>query len=152
MCGLAQMGRGATSLYCERPGSQGGTHISVEDLRNKRHFPRMNGRMVFRRAIETLTEELAALFDDHTIDPATHDLLLVPHQANRRINDYLADHFNIPPERVMHTIESYGNTTAASIPMALDIARQRDLIGPETLVVHAAFGSGFTWGTALVAM
>ena len=108
----------------------------------------MNGRQVFRRAIETLTREITHLVHSHPIDPAR--LLLIPHQANRRINEHLAKQLGIDDDQVIHTIESYGNTTAASIPMALDVAKKAGRLSPGTQVVHAAFGSGYTWGTALV--
>lgn len=147
---LGSDGAGAEQLWCERPGARGGTHITREDLRDKRHFPSMNGRAVFRRAIETLERELRATFDAHGIDPADERLVLVPHQANRRINEHLARTLGVPDEHVVHTITEYGNTTAASIPMAFDVARRDGRIAPGSLVVHAAFGSGYTWGVGVV--
>ena len=145
---LGADGSGAESLCCERPGSKDGVHLTIEDLRRKRHFPKMNGRAVFRHAIETLTEQLSSLSKRYDLDPS--EVLFVPHQANRRINEHLADSLGIPSDRVVHTIEHFGNTTAASIPMALDVARREGRVQPGTNVVHAAFGSGFTWGSSLV--
>lgn len=151
---LGANGAGAMSLQCERPGSRGGTHISIEHLRNKKHYPRMNGRQVFRHAIETLTRELSELFDAHDLNtPERRErVFMIPHQANRRINEHLAEKLELDPTRLIHTIEEFGNTTAASIPMALDVARARGLIGEGSLIVHAAFGSGFTWGTGLISL
>ena len=149
---LGSDGSGAEQLWCERPGSRGGSHITREDLRDGRHYPSMNGRAVFRRAIETLERELRAMLETHGIDPADERLVFVPHQANRRINEHLARALGVPPEHVVHTITDYGNTTAASIPMALDVARRTGRAGEGSLVVHAAFGSGYTWGVAVVEM
>jgi hypothetical protein len=72
--------------------------------------------------------------------------LLVPHQANRRINEFVAQKLNIPPEKVIHNIEKYGNTTAASIPLALSEAIGEGRVKEGDLVLFAAFGAGFTWG------
>ncbi len=76
--------------------------------------------------------------------------LLVPHQANRRINEFVAQKLEIPPEKVIHNIEKYGNTTAASIPLALSEAIGEGRVKEGDLVLFAAFGAGFTWGAGLV--
>jgi len=150
---LGADGSGAEQLWCELPGSRGGEHITEEDLRAGRHFPMMNGRAVFRHAVSTLTREVTALLEDHGLDDdARASLVVVPHQANQRINELVAKQLRLNAERVVHTISHFGNTTAASIPMAFDIARRDGRIAPGALVVHAAFGSGYTWGTALVRM
>lgn len=149
---LGADGAGARSLCLERPGTLSGAHLTVQHLRQGKHYPSMNGRQVFRNAINTLTRELGELFERHQMrEPENFDrLLLVPHQANRRINEQLARHFKLPEEQVVHTIERYGNTTAASIPMALCDARDEGRLKDGTLVVHAAFGSGYTWGTSVI--
>ncbi len=149
---LGADGAGAEQLWCEAPGSLLKPHLDAQVLAQKRHFPRMNGRAVFRHAIQTLERELKALLKAHDLDAAEarRALWLVPHQANRHINEHVAQALGLAPERVIHTIEGFGNTTAASIPMALDVARGQGLVGPGSLLLHAAFGSGFTWGTALV--
>jgi 3-oxoacyl-[acyl-carrier-protein] synthase III len=147
---LGADGAGAHLLMCERPGSQFHPSISVEDIEAGRHFPVMEGRTVFRRAVELLVRELQALFERNGVDPIAEDVLLVPHQSNRRINETVAARLGIAEHRVVHTIADYGNTTAASIPMALDIARRDGRAKAGTLVALAAFGSGLTWGTGLV--
>ena len=149
---LGADGSGAMNLCMERPGARGGVHITPAHLRLGKHYPSMNGRQVFRHAITLLTRELKGLFARHHLDraEALERLVLVPHQANRRINEHVASELGLDPERVVHTIDRYGNTTAASIPMALDLARREGRIAPGALIVHAAFGSGYTWGTALV--
>lgn len=151
---LGADGSGAEHLCCERPGTRSGTHITVEDIRNKRHYPTMNGRTVFRYAISTLMREINALTERHAelLDARRADLIMVPHQANQRINEHLATQLGLSEDQVIHTIENHGNTTAASIPMALDIARRDGRIKEGALIMHAAFGSGFTWGTGLIGL
>ena len=145
---LGADGEGAENLWCEVPGSLHKPHIDVALLRARKQFPQMRGRAVFRHAVTVLQRELTALLETHQLDP--NEIILVPHQANMRINEMLGQQLQIPQSQIVHTISQFGNTTAASIPMALDCARKQGLIQPETMIVHAAFGSGFTWGTALV--
>lgn len=149
---LGADGSGAPHLCLERPGTLGGAHLTVEHLRRGKHYPSMNGRQVFRHAIGTLTRELEALMERHDLHEPERfaRIVLVPHQANRRINEQLARHFGLAEHQVVHTIDDYGNTTAASIPMAFDLARRQGKLSAGSLVIHAAFGSGYTWGTALV--
>jgi 3-oxoacyl-[acyl-carrier-protein] synthase-3 len=85
-------------------------------------------------------EVLAA--SGHTLDQVA---LIVPHQANRRIGDAVAERLGVAPEKVFQNIERYGNTTAASIPIALTEARAQGLVKEGDLVVLAAFGAGFAW-------
>lgn len=147
---LGADGSGARNLWCELPGTAKRPHITREDLDDGRHYPQMRGRAVFRAAVEHLERELGSLFDRNGLDPATHDVLLVPHQANRRINEMVAARLGVPDNQVVHTIDEYGNTTAASLPMALDTARRSGRARQGRLVAMAAFGSGYTWGTALL--
>jgi 3-oxoacyl-[acyl-carrier-protein] synthase-3 len=152
---LGANGAHAEALWCEAPGARMRPHITAADIARGRHYPKMLGRAVFRHAIEVLSREVERLLVDHGIAPgstARQELWFVPHQANRRINEYLVEQLGLNPDRTLHTIKDYGNTTAASIPMALDVAREEAGMGPGALVLHAAFGSGFTWGTALVRM
>ncbi|WP_158542296.1 3-oxoacyl-ACP synthase III family protein [Lujinxingia litoralis] len=145
---LGADGRGARLLYCDRPGAAAHPSITVEDLEAGRHFAQMDGRPVFRRAVELLSEKVSAIIASHQLDPA--QVVLVAHQSNRRINELVAQRAAIPEARVMHTIEQWGNTTAGSIPMALDLARRQGTVKPGDPVIMAAFGSGLTWGTALM--
>ncbi|QDG52622.1 ketoacyl-ACP synthase III [Persicimonas caeni] len=152
---LGADGKGAEALWCEAPGSTSRPHISSDDLEDGRHFPHMKGRTVFRDAVRTLEREITALFDRHGVgehDAATalDDILLVPHQANRRINEMVAKNLGLRDDQVVHTIDQFGNTTAASLPMALDIARRDGRARSGQMVAMAAFGSGYTWGTALL--
>lgn len=151
---LGADGSGAEHLCCERPGTRSGTHITIEDIRNKRHYPVMNGRTVFRYAISTLLRELEGLSARHAalLEQHRERVMMVPHQANRRINEHIATQLGLADRQVIHTIENHGNTTAASIPMALDIARRDGRLSEGALIMHAAFGSGFTWGTGLIGL
>lgn len=145
---LGADGKGAQQLWCEAPGSSLRPHIDVQSLAQGRHYPQMNGRAVFRHAVQTLEREVKSLLDDHEIDCAS--LRFVPHQANQRINEILAKSLGILPEHTIHSIVDYGNTTAASIPMALDLGRKDGRLKAGDMILHAAFGSGFTWGVALL--
>ncbi len=145
---LGADGRGAEALWCEVPGSLSRPHISADDIDQRRHYPHMKGRTVFRDAVRTLEREISALFERNAV--SLDEVLLVPHQANRRINEMVSKGLGLPDEQVVHTIERFGNTTAASLPMALDIARKNGRATKGRLVAMAAFGSGYTWGTALL--
>jgi 3-oxoacyl-[acyl-carrier-protein] synthase-3 len=104
----------------------------------------MNGRQVFKNAAvrfpEVIHEVVASA--GHTLEDVA---LVVPHQANRRIGDAVADRLGLPAEKVFQNIERYGNTTAASIPIALTEARDAGRVREGDLVVLAAFGAGFAW-------
>lgn len=147
---LGSDGRGAENLMCRAPGSASRPHLDVSTLDQKHQFPEMKGRAVFRAAVERLEKEVASLLDDHGLAP--DEILFVPHQANLRISEMVASRLGIPDDRVVATIQHHGNTTAASIPSAFDVARRADRMPPGTPVVIAAFGSGYTWGSALVQM
>lgn len=110
---------------------------------------RMNGREVFRHAIQKISgviEEtlLQAGYASDEID------LFVPHQANKQILDGIAKKLNVPPERIVMTLDRHGNTSAASIPLALNHAFEHHLLGENKLVLLEAMGGGFTWGAILV--
>ncbi len=109
---------------------------------------RMNGREVFRHAVQKISgviEEtlLAAGYAADEID------LFVPHQANKRILDGIANKLGVPPERIVITLDKHGNTSAASIPLALNHAFEQHLLGENKLVLMEAMGGGFTWGAVL---
>jgi 3-oxoacyl-[acyl-carrier-protein] synthase-3 len=113
------------------------------------YYPHMNGNFVFKHAVtrfqEVIMEALAAVGKDKAdID------LLIPHQANLRISQYIQVKMGLAPEKVFNNIMKYGNTTAASIPIALSEAKAEGRIREGDLLCLAAFGSGFTWGSALI--
>jgi 3-oxoacyl-[acyl-carrier-protein] synthase-3 len=118
----------------------GGSRLSPTQVAGQ-DFIKMSGREVFRGAIKLMTE-LGTRFG-----PASFDLL-VAHQANRRILDEFAAKLKIDPAKVFMNIQRYGNTSAASIPLALNEAWETGLLKPDDRLLMLAFGAGYTWGGA----
>ncbi len=142
-------GSGAKELWIEAPASAYMPRITHEMIDNRSVWPAMNGKQVFRWATTKMPEVARAVLERNETTIADIDLL-VPHQANRRINEFVAQKLELPPEKVVHNIQRYGNTTAASIPLALSEAIQQERAKKGDLILMAAFGSGFTWGASLV--
>ena len=112
---------------------------------------RMRGREVFRHAVVNLAEVLGEVLDDAGV--ASDDIdWIVPHQANARILDATARKLGLPAEKVVVTVDRHANTSAASVPLALDVARRDGRIAAGDLVMLEAMGGGFTWGASLVRM
>jgi 3-oxoacyl-[acyl-carrier-protein] synthase-3 len=112
-------------------------------------YLRMEGRAVFKHAVAMITDVIEDAFKDAGITAADIDWF-VPHQANKRIIDDSAKKLGIAPEKVVTTVDRHGNTSAASIPLALDVAIKDGRIKCGDLVLLEAMGGGFTWGSALV--
>ena len=112
-------------------------------------YVRMEGREVFKLAVGMVTDVVKACFDDAGVTAADVDWL-VPHQANRRIIDALAEKLGVPSDKVVVTVDRHGNTSAASIPLAFDVAVRDGRIKKGDLVLIAAVGGGFTWAAALI--
>ena len=110
---------------------------------------RMHGREVFRHAVTNLASVLNEVMADVGLSPAAIDWV-VPHQANKRIIDATAKKLGLPPERVVLTVDQHANTSAASVPLALDVAVRDGRIKRGDLVVLEAMGGGFTWGAAVL--
>ena len=110
---------------------------------------RMEGKEVFKHAVGMVTDVIKACFDDAGVTAADIDWF-VPHQANRRIIDASADKLGLAREKVVVTVDRHGNTSAASIPLALDVAVKDGRIKKGDLVMIEAMGGGFTWGAALI--
>jgi len=142
-------GSGAKELWLEAPASAYIPRITHEMIDERRVWPSMNGRQVFRWATSKMPEVSLSVLQRNGVTPAELDLV-VPHQANKRINELVGQKLEIPPEKVVHNIQKYGNTTAASIPLALSEAIQEGRAKKGDLILMPAFGSGFTWGAALV--
>lgn len=109
----------------------------------------MEGKQVFRHAVERMIQVLMEACNDLTLTRDDIDLFVF-HQANLRINQYIAEQVGIPEDRLVHNIQRYGNTTAATIPMLLAEAERDGKLKPGMKVAMIAFGSGFTWGSAIV--
>ena len=139
----------AEELWTKAPGTGNGRErMSEKDLNELSHFPSMNGKTVFMHAVKRMPETLMHALQVNELKPEDIDLFVF-HQANLRINDMIAKQFNIPEEKVFNTIQKYANTTAATIPIGLDEAVRAGKLKKGMLVASAAFGSGFTWGSAI---
>ncbi|QPD00459.1 ketoacyl-ACP synthase III [Qipengyuania soli] len=112
---------------------------------------RMRGREVFRHAVVNLAEVLGEVLDEAGFTAADIDWV-VPHQANARILDATARKLDLPPEKVIVTVDRHANTSAASVPLALDVAVRDGRIKKGDLVMFEAMGGGFTWGASLARM
>ncbi len=142
-------GRHAKDLWCDVSSSIKRPRIAPEDVASKRVFPRMNGREVFRNAVARMPEVLIEGLEANGL--AVEDLdLLIAHQANARISEGVQRKLGIPAERVHNNIHRYGNTTAASIPIALAEAVREGKVREGALLGLVAFGSGFTWASAVL--
>jgi 3-oxoacyl-[acyl-carrier-protein] synthase III len=142
-------GRYANKLWTDAPSVNDNPPLTKELLGTDRIFPKMEGRFVFKHAVEKFPEVINEALQ--TTGYGIHDLdLLIPHQANLRITEAIADQLQIAKEKVFSNIERYGNTTAASIPIAISEAAELGLIKKNSLVCLASFGSGFTWASAIV--
>lgn len=109
---------------------------------------RMNGREVFRHAVQKISGVIEETLEETGLSTSEIDLF-VPHQANQRILDGVAKKLGISPERIVITLARHGNTSAASIPLALDQAARDGRLRPGALILMEAMGGGFTWGAAL---
>ncbi len=140
-------GRLAPLLYIP----SGGTldPISEKVVRERTHYMKMAGREVFKHAVLTMAEACDEAVRRAGVRMEEIDLL-VPHQANIRIIDALARHASIPMGKVVITVDRYGNTSAASVPMALGHAVASGQLTPGKLVLLVAFGAGFTWGSVVI--
>lgn len=143
-------GRYAEELYLKDPGSSRPDHfITADTASSGGSSVVMNGNAVFKHAVVRFMEVINESLNANGYKPDDLDLL-VPHQANIRISNYVQQQMNLPDEKVFNNIQHYGNTTAASIPIALTEAFEQGRIQPGDLVCLAAFGSGFTWASALI--
>lgn len=142
-------GTGAESLWCESGSSARFPRISHEDLDAGRHYPIMQGREVFKNAVRRMPESVHAALAANDLSVADIDLLIA-HQANLRINEMVQKQLGLRDDQVYNNIERFGNTTAATIPIALDECMQAGRLARGDLLMLTAFGSGFTWGSAAV--
>jgi len=122
---------------------------SEETVQKKMHYIKMKGNETFKVAVRALEEVVQEALAHNKVKPEEIDYL-VPHQANLRIIQAMAKRLNMPMEKVVVTVQKYGNTSAASIPMALDEAVRDGRIKENDLLLFEAFGGGMTWASALV--
>ena len=139
----------AEELYVKDPGSSRKVRLSKEMLDGKTFNLTMNGNAVFKHAVVRFSEVIKEALEQNGKSKEEIDLL-VPHQANLRISNFVQKQFQLPDEKVFNNIMTMGNTTAASIPIAMSEAWEQGKIKEGDLICLAAFGSGFTWASALI--
>ncbi len=123
--------------------------IKDNDPEETTYYPYMNGQFVFKNAVQRFSEVIMEGLMANNLETKDIDML-IPHQANLRISQFIQKKFRLTDDKVYNNIMKYGNTTAASIPIALTEAWEQGKIKPGDLVVLTAFGSGFTWGSAII--
>jgi 3-oxoacyl-[acyl-carrier-protein] synthase-3 len=127
----------------------GKTFITQKMMDEAMFFPNMNGQLVFKTAVQKFPQVIMEALEEVGASPA--DLkLLIPHQANLRISQFIQKRLRLRDDQVWNNIQKFGNTTAASIPIALTEAWEAGILNEGDLVCLAAFGSGFTWASALI--
>jgi len=145
-------GKHALELATEAPGM--GTRwvtdiIKDNDPEDFSYRPYMNGQFVFKHAVRRFSEVINEGLQKNNLEVSDIGML-IPHQANLRISQFIQKKFGLSDDQVYNNIQKYGNTTAASIPIALSEAHQQGKVKEGDTVVLAAFGSGFTWGSVII--
>ena len=123
--------------------------IADNDPNDESYYPYMNGQFVFKNAVVRFAEVINEGLQANNLEVSDIDML-IPHQANLRISQFIQQKFKLTDDQVYNNIMDYGNTTAASIPIALTEAWEKGKIKEGDTVVLAAFGSGFTWGSVII--
>ena len=142
-------GRFAHELTIPSPGALSDPWLTKEMIEEGLTSPHMNGREVFKHAVTRFPEVIGEVLSAEGVAPSDVDLF-IPHQANERITEGVRKRLGVEPEKVYSNIARYGNTTAASIPIALSEAVAAGTVERGSLVCLAAFGSGFTWAASLL--
>jgi 3-oxoacyl-[acyl-carrier-protein] synthase III len=148
-CHLHADGRFARDLFCDAPGSMYHPRVAPEMIESGAVYPRMEGQKVFKHAVSRMPEVLREALAANGL--AAEDLkVVIPHQANLRISQMVQRALGLREDQVFNNIQRYGNTTAASIPLALEEAVEARGVARGDLVGLCAFGAGFTWASALI--
>ncbi len=142
-------GKHARRLWTEAPSSASCPRISHEMIDDRRIYPYMDGRFVFKHAVTRMPEVLHETLSAASVKIDDIDLFLF-HQANLRINEFVANKLEIPETKLMNNIQRLGNCSAAALPILLDEAARGGRVEAGQLVSLTAFGSGFTWGSAVI--
>jgi 3-oxoacyl-[acyl-carrier-protein] synthase-3 len=149
---LHSEGQHAEELILKAPGmgDRWVTDILADnDPEDESYYPYMNGQFVFKNAVVRFSEVINEGLEANNLNVSDIDML-IPHQANLRISQFIQKKFALTDDQVFNNIQKYGNTTAASIPIALTEAWEKGKIKSGDTVVLAAFGSGFTWASAII--
>jgi len=136
-------------LYIPSAGTRNRPYIDTALLERREQWPQMDGRYVFKMATTKMAEVAQQILARNGVRPEDLSLVLM-HQANRRINEYVQKLLGLPDSKVIHNIQKYGNTTAATIPLLWDEASRTGRIQPGDLVLSVAFGAGMSWGANLL--
>lgn len=123
--------------------------LEANDPEDLSYYPNMNGQTVFKSAVVRFSEVIMEGLKHNNLSPDQINML-IPHQANLRISQFVQKKFGLSEDQIFNNIQKYGNTTAGSIPIALTEAWQQGKIKEGDIVVLAAFGSGFTWGSTII--
>jgi len=145
---LYAQGEFAESLMVEAPASRCNPRIDETMIRERRHYPVMDGKAIFKMAVKRLPEVTMEVLKRSGLAIGDIDLV-IPHQANLRINQFYQQTMKLPPEKVYNNIDKYGNTTAATIPLAMDEAIEKGIIHKGSTLLFMGLGSGVTWGACL---
>jgi 3-oxoacyl-[acyl-carrier-protein] synthase-3 len=146
---LGSDGTGAEVLSLQYPGTSTHEFVSQALLDQDAYHPTMDGKVVFKHAVTRLCETAQTILIRNKVNPASL-ALVIPHQANLRINEMVREKLNLPEEKVFNNIQKYGNTTAATIPICMSEAVSEGKLRQGDLVLTLAFGAGFTWGANLI--
>jgi 3-oxoacyl-[acyl-carrier-protein] synthase III len=147
-CSLYAEGKYAESLMTEAPASRLNPRFTEEMFQQGRHFAKMDGKRIFKLAVTRLPEVTLEALKKAGVSLSNVDMIF-PHQANLRINQFYSKALNLPDEKMYNNIQKYGNTTAGSIPIALDEAIEKRLISENSTVVFSGLGAGLTWGAVV---
>jgi len=142
-------GTDAEILWIDKPGCKYHPRITKEDLDAGLHYPTMQGRRVFKFAVTRMPQAVMEGMVANNLKVSDIDMI-IPHQANLRINEMVAKMMGLPQEKMHNNIQKYGNTTAASIPLCMNEAIEMGKIKRGDLVVLVAFGAGLTWGSVFL--
>lgn len=140
---------GSNPSLLQQPGGGSATPASIESINNRQHFVKMNGKEIFKLAVRVMGRASTDIVEQFGHQPDDLDLI-IPHQANIRIIESLAKRLNMPMDKFFNNLKYYGNTSAASIPIALDEAVRRGSVKSGDLVLLVAFGAGLTWASTLI--
>ena len=146
---LHSEGKYAQELWVESPSSSFKPTIDSERINQGRHFLKMNGKEVFKHAVKRFPEVIIEGLNHNKLTIEDLDIL-IPHQANLRISKFIQKKLNLSDNQIFSNIHKYGNTTAASIPIAFSEALYEGRISKGDIVALASFGSGFTWGSCIM--
>jgi len=142
-------GANMNNLWMEGPGTRGNNWVNQESIDSGVCRPHMNGREVFKNAVRRFPEVINEALDENNL--SLNDIkLIIPHQANFRISQAVAKRLGVGMEKIFSNIHKYGNTTAASIPIALTEALAEGKIKRGDNIILAAFGAGYTWASAAI--